>query len=344
MNQTAYRVEHENSASADIGVLLVNLGTPMQPTFKSVWRYLAEFLSDPRVVELPRPFWLPILYGFVLPLRSGASAKAYRKIWQPEGSPLLVYSQKIADGLNTILQQQTGLSIIVTLGMRYGAPSIANALEILRKARIRKLVILPLYPQYSAATTASTFDAVSATLKTWRVIPELISIADYATEPAYITVIANSIKHYWQKNGSARKLLFSFHGLPKRSIAQGDPYYFACHQTAQLVAKELQLAKDVWQVVFQSRFGREEWLQPYCDRTLINLAKEDCKNVDIICPGFAADCLETLEEIRIRNQEVFKEAGGMELNYIPALNDTPEHLYALANIILARLCLEDETP
>lgn len=316
-----------------IGLLLTNLGTPTAPNTKAVRRYLAEFLSDPRVVELPAFLWWPILHGIVLRTRPKKSAHAYQKIWTDEGSPLLVIAKKQLQGLKELLSKKSKEPVHIELAMRYGSPSIKQALENLKQKDITQLIIFPLYPQYSAATTASTFDEVAKILKTWRYVPHLNFISDYHDNENYIDAIVNSIASFWKQHGRGEKLLFSFHGLPKNSIQKGDPYYSQCQKTADLIVRKLQLPETAWQTVFQSRFGFQEWLQPYCDKTLVELGKQGYKKIDIICPGFSADCLETLEEISIRNKEYFIAAGGEQLNYIPALNDSSQHLTALANIV-----------
>jgi ferrochelatase len=319
------------------GVLLTNLGTPTAPTPKAIRKYLAEFLADPRIVEIPPIVWLPILHGYILNTRPFVAAHAYKKIWTPQGSPLLVISKKQQQALQLELDNRLNEPVPIALGMRYGTPSIAAALTDLRKKKVNKILVLPLYPQYSAATTGSTFDAVARVFKTWRWIPEFRFIDQYAENEGYIAALAASIEAHWQQKKPGKKILFSFHGLPARTIALGDPYNALCHRTAQLVAEKLQIPTDYWQVVFQSRFGRAKWLQPYCEPTLIELAKQGCKTVDIICPGFAADCLETLEEINIRYRESFLAAGGEKFHYIPALNDTPHHIHALSNLIVQNL-------
>ncbi|MBS0359300.1 MAG: ferrochelatase, partial [Proteobacteria bacterium] len=298
------------------GVLITNLGTPTEPTPTAVKKYLKEFLSDRRVIEIPRLLWWPILHGFILPFRSRSSAKAYEKIWQKEGSPLRVITEQQANGLQKILQEKYGDKIIVAYAMRYGTPSIEEQLCYLKKQSIKRLIVLPLYPQYSATTTASTFDAVAKVLKNWRYIPETHFINQYYDNPLYIEAISQSIQTYWAQHPRSKKLLISFHGLPKRNFELGDPYYCFCHKTARLIAESLQLSSEQWALCFQSRFGKAEWLQPYTDATLIQCAKEGIESVDIICPGFAADCLETLEEISIRYREVFLEAGGKQFQYI----------------------------
>lgn len=320
-----------------IGVLLVNLGTPSAPTKRAVRQYLAEFLADPHVVELPAWLWLPFLHGVVLPLRAPKSAALYQKIWTEAGSPLLLFSKKIAEGINATLQQVVKQPIQVELAMRYGSPSIAEKLELFRKNEIKKLIILPLYPQYSGAATGTIFAKVTAILKEWRNVPEVHFINQYGEDSHYIAALSNHIKQHWHAYEQTETLLFSFHGLPHNSIAKGDPYHQQCLQTAELVATDLKLAKDRWQVVFQSRFGKQPWLQPYCDKTLEHLAQQGHQHITVVCPGFAADCLETLEEIAIRNKDIFFAAGGQQLNYIPALNDSPAHLQALTNLIIKNL-------
>lgn len=314
------------------GVLLTNLGTPDAPTAEAVRRYLAEFLADNRVVEIPRALWWPILHGVILRTRPARSAQKYQKIWTAEGSPLLAISQRQQAAIAARLAERHPGPIQVALGMRYGNPSIAAALGELQAAGVRRLLVLPLYPQYSAATTASTFDAIAAELRTWRWLPELRLIAHYHDQDRYLNALADSVRTAWQAEPAGR-LLFSFHGLPKRNLLAGDPYYCHCQKTARLVAKRLDLSPEQWAVAFQSRFGRAEWLQPYTSTLLADWAKAGVKRVDVLCPGFAADCLETLEEIAIDNRQIFLEAGGEHYRYIPALNDAPAHLHALTELI-----------
>ena len=314
-----------------VGVLLINLGTPAAPTPAEVRSYLAEFLLDPRVVEMPRWLWRMILYGIILPLRPRRTARAYAKIWTAQGSPLLVISQAQTKAL------QAQLNCPVALGMRYGKPSVAEALTQLQTAKVQRLIILPLYPQYSAATTASALDAALAVFKTWRRVPDFHFIASYYNHPAYIQALAAHLDRYWQEHGKPEQLLFSFHGMPKRTFLAGDPYFCHCQETARLVAQTVDLPANFYRVTFQSRFGREEWLKPYTDHHLQALAHAGVKRVDVICPGFAADCLETLEEIAQFNRELFLQAGGETFHYIPALNDSPAHIQALADII-AKSC------
>jgi protoporphyrin/coproporphyrin ferrochelatase len=319
--------------SIKTGLLLTNLGTPKAPTKAAVKHYLREFLSDRRVVEIPKWQWWPLLQGIILPWRSRYSARLYQSIWMEEGSPLLYFAQQQAEGLGKMLAERFKAPIKVALGMRYGNPSIAEALAELRDT-VEKIVVLPLYPQYSATTVGSTFDCISRILQTWRYVPALHLINQYADNPHYIHALVCRTQEFWQQNQPGEKLLFSFHGIPESSIALGDPYYHQCMKTATLAAQTLNLPKDRWEVVFQSRFGRQKWLRPYCDMTLKNLAKAGIKTVDVICPGFSADCLETLEEIAKRNAGLFLAQGGVRLNYIPALNAHPLHLTALANIVM----------
>lgn len=316
------------------GVLVTNLGTPDAPTTSALRRYLAEFLADPRVVEVPKFIWWFVLHGVILRTRPKQSAAAYRKVWTEMGSPLFAMSKKQAAGIQAFLDMHATEKFRVELAMRYGNPSIRSGLENLKRANAKKIIILPLYPQYSASTTASTFDAVSDVLKTWRDIPELHIVKHYHDVPDYINALAESITEHWQSVGRAEKLLFSFHGIPKAYFDAGDPYYFECHKTVQLVTEKLNLNKEEWMLTFQSRFGPKEWLKPYTDVTLKELAMTGTKNVDVVCPGFSSDCLETLEEIDMQNRKFFLDAGGENFSYIPALNDRPAHIGALANIIL----------
>lgn len=316
-----------------LGILITNLGTPDAPTHEALQRYLGEFLWDPRIVEMPRPLWWLILHGVILRIRPRRAARAYATVWTQAGSPLLAISKRQSEALQQTLQQRFPGPVKVVLGMRYGNPSLASALEELRQAQVRRLLVLPLYPQYSASTGASTFDAVADVFKRWRWIPETRFVMQYHAHPAYLDAAAASIGAYREQHPGAAKLLFSFHGLPKRFLLSGDPYHCQCHTTARLIAARLGLAKDSWQVAFQSRFGREEWLKPYTDHTLKAWGKAGVDRVQVVCPGFSADCLETLEEIAGQNREVFLKAGGKQFEYIPALNDSPEHIEALAQLV-----------
>lgn len=323
----------EHGTDRCIGVLITNMGTPDAPTPAALRRYLGEFLSDPRIIEAPRFIWLLVLHGFILLFRPRCSANAYRNIWTAEGSPLLSISKKQADAIQQYFDQYDGKNFYIELAMRYGLPSIADGLEALRRANARKIIILPLYPQYSATTTASTFDAVTNVLQTWRNLPELHLVKHYHDAAGYIDALADSITEHWRQQHRAEKLLFSFHGIPRAYFDAGDPYYCECHKTAKLVAERLGMDKAEWMLTFQSRFGPKKWLQPYTDKTLEQLARSGIKDVSVVCPGFSADCLETLEEINIQNRKNFLEAGGEWFSYIPALNDRPQHIAMLAKII-----------
>ena len=326
--------KYEHDTPCCTGILITNLGTPDNPTASAVRKYLAEFLSDSRVIELPKFLWWFILHGIILRIRPSQSAKAYKKIWTENGSPLLSISSMQVEGLKKILAKKIQGPIRIELAMRYGNPSIKSGLKKLQASNSKRILILPLYPQYSSATTGSTFDAVVDELKKWRWLPEIRMVNHYHDHPGYIDTLANSIMSYWTDNKKPQKLLFSFHGLPKHYFLAGDPYHCECHKTARLVAEKLKLNEEEWSVTFQSRFGPKEWLQPYTDTTLISLANNGIKSVNIICPGFSADCLETLEEINIQNRDFFIDAGGESFDYIPALNEHPSHLELLCNIIL----------
>jgi ferrochelatase len=336
MLMTTYHGEsnYHHGAKTCTGVLLVNLGTPDAPTPHALRHYLAEFLWDPRVIEWPRWLWWLILNVIILNIRPARSARLYQRIWTEQGSPLLVISKLQARALQKELQARFCGPVEVALAMRYGNPSIAAGLEQLRAKGMRRLLVLPLYPQYSATTTGSTFDAVTDVLQTWRWLPELRFISHYADDAGFIEALAAHIRQHWQAHGRGERLLFSFHGIPKRYFLKGDPYHCECHMTARLVAQSLGLNDDAWRVCFQSRFGREAWLTPYTDELLSTLACQGIKSVDICCPGFAADCLETLEEIAEQGRHAFITAGGERLNYIPALNDKPQHIRALADIVM----------
>jgi ferrochelatase len=323
----------EHGTPESLGVLMLNLGTPDAPTPTAVRRYLAEFLRDPRVVEIPRPLWWLILHGVILRVRPSRSARAYQAVWTDRGSPLLDVAQRQAAGLQERLVQRFGNGLRVELGMRYGNPSVAEALGRLKQANVRRLLVLPLYPQYSGTTTASVFDAVTDELSTWRWLPELRFINHYHDNPAYISAVAESIRTAWAEHGEPERLLFSFHGIPKRYFMAGDPYHCHCHKTARMVVEQLGLAEDRWLVSFQSRVGRDEWLQPYTDETLKLWGSDGVKSVHVIAPGFSADCLETLEEIDVENRGYFLESGGESYHYIPCLNDDPAHLDMMVGLV-----------
>jgi protoporphyrin/coproporphyrin ferrochelatase len=312
-------------------ILFCNLGTPDEATAPALRRYLAEFLSDPRVVEIPRLLWLAILHGIILRVRPKKSAAKYASIWMPEGSPLRVWTQRQAALLGAALQAQ-GHQVQVRYAMRYGNPSIASQLDALKVDGVTRVLIMPAYPQYSATTTASVFDAVYAWAAKVRRLPEFRFVNHYHDDPGYINALAASIQAHWAANGQADKLVMSFHGVPERTLQLGDPYHCECYKTARLVAEKLGLSKDRLQVTFQSRFGKAKWLEPYTEPTLIKLAGEGVKSVDVICPGFTGDCLETLEEISMEARESFLHAGGEKFSYIPCLNDSPVWITALAGI------------
>lgn len=323
--------------SSGLGVLLVNLGTPEAPTRGSVRRYLKEFLADPRVVEVPRLVWWPILNLIILNTRPARSAHAYQKIWCEDGSPLRHYSRLQAQALEAELALRLANPVPVVLAMRYGKPSIAVGLRALQAQGRQRILILPLYPQYSATTTASVFDAVADEFKTWRWVPEHRFIADYHDDAGYIAAMAAQIRAYWAEHGRSEQLVLSFHGIPQRYALQGDPYPDQCQVSARQLAQALGLEASQWQVTFQSRFGRAAWLEPYTDQTMARLPASGIKEVDVFCPGFAADCLETLEEIALQNRKIFLDAGGRRFTYIPALNDTPAHIEALGRLVTRQI-------
>jgi ferrochelatase len=320
------------------GILISNLGTPDAPTAPALRRYLKQFLSDPRIdTGLPAWLWWLILHGIILRVRPPQSARLYQKIWTAQGSPLLAISQQQVIALQQHLQHllpQTPLCI--ELGMRYGQPSIAAALARLQQNNVNKIIVLPLYPQYASATTASTFDAISAYFRNQRFIPALQFISDYHQHPLYIQALADSVREHWQEHGQSDLLLLSFHGIPQCIADDGDPYPQQCQTTAQLLAQALNLAPEHWRLCYQSRFGKEPWLQPYTDETLQALASQH-RRVDVICAGFAADCLETLEEIQGEKRALFLRAGGQDFHYIPALNACQSHVHALSQILVDAL-------
>jgi ferrochelatase len=329
----AFRKEppHSHRSQAKTAVVLVNLGTPEQPTASALRPYLREFLSDPRVVEIPRALWSIILNCFILPFRPGKSAQKYASIWTRDGSPLKVWTGKQTSLLRGYLGER-GHQVQVAYAMRYGKPSIADVLDRLKSEGCDRVLILPAYPQYSGTTTASIYDAVFAHYARVRNVPELRFVKHYHDEENYILALKRNVLNYWEMNGRPDKLVMSFHGTPKRTLLLGDPYFCECQKTARLLAAELGLSEQQYAVTFQSRFGKAEWLQPYTAPTLRELGKQGVRRVDVICPGFVVDCLETLEEIGMEGRQEFLTAGGKEFHYIPCLNDSPDWLHALAGI------------
>lgn len=316
--------------SPKTGVLLVNLGTPDRPVCPGLRDYLSEFLMDPRVIELPSLFRAILVKGIIVNVRSHKSAATYREIWTDEGSPLMLNSL----GLGQKTAELLGGDFEVEVAMRYGNPSVKSKITALHDKGVRKIIVLPLYPQYSGATNGSTFDAIGKALSKQRWVPSVNFVSDYYQRDSYIKAIGDSILTHWEKHGRNQKLIMTFHGVPKKYITKGDPYESQCKQSAQRIADYLKLEEQEWKLVFQSRFGAEEWLKPYCDETLKGLPEQGIKSVDMVCPGFSADCLETLEEIESENKEYFMEAGGQAYAYIPCLNDSNAHAKLMAEIIL----------
>jgi protoporphyrin/coproporphyrin ferrochelatase len=317
-----------------IGILLVNSGTPATPEPADVRKFLAGLLGDPRVVELPRLLWLPFLHGLVLPWRPRRSAAKYRKIWTPHGSPLLNLSVRLKDELTGKLAQRMLAPLSIELGMLYGGdPSVPQALTRLRESGAQRILVVPLFPQYCGATTGSVYDQVNAELRRWRWLPELRYVAEYHDYPGYIDALRTSVEQHWEREGRTQHLLISFHGIPERYFHKGDPYFCKCQKTARLLADELLLKDDEWSVSFQSRFGPDGWLRPYTSKVLEEMPERGIRRISVICPGFAVDCLETLEEIDMENRERFTSAGGDHFQYVPALNARIEHARFLADLI-----------
>jgi protoporphyrin/coproporphyrin ferrochelatase len=324
---------YQHEVRGRLGVLVANLGTPDSPAPKDVRKFLAQFLWDPRVIEMSRPLWWLLLNGVILRIRPRRSAHAYAQVWTKDGSPLLFHSRQVANELSAELTRELGEEVPVALGMTYGKPSIESAMTALHAANVRRLIVLPLYPQYSGSTTGSVFDQVAKALGRWRWLPELRFVGQYHDDGAYIDAIAASILEHWRTHES-KHLLFSFHGLPQSYLLAGDPYFCQCHKTARLVAASLGLQPAEWTLSFQSRVGREAWLKPYTDEVLAEFAAGAHKRVTVVCPGFATDCLETLEEIVLRNRADFLTRGGEVFDYVPALNASPGHVAALVQLLL----------
>ena len=328
-----FRIEpgYRHGSAARTAVLLVNLGTPDAATAPALRRYLAEFLSDPRVVEIPRLVWWPILHGIILNTRPAKSAAKYASIWTPEGSPLAVWTRRLATALGQTLAER-GHNVVVSHAMRYGNPSIAECMDRLRAQGVTRVLVLPLYPQYAAATTASIVDKVLQWSTGARRMPELRFINEFHDQPGYIGALAERVREHWAAHGRGERLVLSFHGIPQRSLTLGDPYHCQCHKTARLLGQALGLSGDQLMVTFQSRFGKARWLEPYTEPTLRELATQGVKRVDVMCPGFVADCLETLEEINDEAREAFLHSGGEQFQYIPCLNEHPRWIDSLTDL------------
>ncbi len=325
--------DYDHKQADKIGILITNLGTPDAPTPTALKRYLKQFLSDPRVVEVPRLLWWLILNGVILRIRPRRSAKAYATVFTEQGSPLLFHTQAQRDAIATKLEQDGHKNVVVDFAMRYGNPSFDSVLDKMLNQGVRKLLVLPLYPQYSASTSASSFDELARNLMRRRWLPDLRFVSHYPDYPPFISAAADKIRQHWQQHGRADKLILSYHGIPKRYLLNGDPYHCECYKTSRLIAEQLGLSKDEYLTTFQSRFGREEWLKPYTDDTLKALPAQGVKSVQVFCPGFSADCLETIEEIGEENKEYFLHAGGTRYEYISALNAEPQHIEALCQLI-----------
>jgi protoporphyrin/coproporphyrin ferrochelatase len=329
---------HHHGTPARIGVLLVNLGTPEAPTPDAVRAYLREFLSDPAVVELPRPLWWLILHFYVLRRRPRQSAGRYAQIWMSDGSPLKVHTQRQATLLRGYLGERIKYPMVVDYAMRYGKPSIPEKLRELKAQSCDRILLLPLYPQYSASTTASALSAAFDTLSRMRDMPAVRTVRHFHDHPGYISALAQNVRDYWMKNGGRPdRLIVSFHGAPRFTLDKGDPYHCECQRTGRLLAETLALKPEQYQIAFQSRFGRAEWLKPYTAEVLAELGKQKVVRVDVVCPGFVSDCLETLEEIAIEGKTIFIQAGGREYNFIPCLNERDDWLQALTDIVLKQL-------
>ncbi len=328
---------HAHGTPQKTGILLINLGTPDAPTPKAVRAYLKEFLGDPRVVEMPRLLWWLILNGIILNTRPKKSAAKYASIWLAEGSPLRVHTERQTALLRGYLCQRTQAPFVVEYAMRYGTPSIPDVLQRLKEQNCQRILVVPLYPQYAASTTATANDIVFATLQQMRNTPALRTIRNFHDHAGYIKALAANIAAHWRKNGRPEKLLMSFHGLPRYTLEKGDPYHCECQKTGRLLAQELGLSTEQYAISFQSRFGRDAWLQPYTTATLKEWGAQRLQRVDVVCPGFVTDCLETLEEIAQEGKEDFQHAGGGEYHYIPCLNDSADWMRALTDIVMDNL-------
>lgn len=329
--------EYKHGDQLKVGILLANLGTPDAPTAKAVRPYLKQFLMDKRVVEIPRFIWWWILNCIILVFRPKKSAEKYAQVWMKEGSPLLVHAERQTNLLRGYLGQKVKSPFAIELGMSYGNPSMQSAIEKLKAQHCNKILVFPLYPQYAASSTAASLDAVWKTLLKVRNVPAIRTIKHYHDHPAYIQALAANIHQFWQVNGKPEQLIMSFHGVPKFHLMKGDMYHCECHKTGRLLAEALDLDKDQYQIAFQSRFGKQEWLKPYLASTLKTLGKAKTKRIDVICPGFSSDCLETLEEIAMEGKGIFQSHGGGDYNYIPALNESEAWIRAMTDIALENL-------
>ena len=338
MLQTRFQAEprYSHGSAPRVGVLLCNLGTPDAPTAAALRPYLAEFLGDPRVVEIPRLLWLLILHGIILRVRPAKSAQKYASIWTPEGSPLKVHTEAQARGLQARFDQN-GMPVSVRSAMTYGQPAISQVIDEMRQQGVTRVLVLPAYPQYSGTTTAAVFDRVHQWSMRSRMLPEWRFVNRYHDDAGYIESLASSVRAHWAHHGQAGVLVMSFHGVPERTLTQGDPYHCECHKTARLLAESLGLSRDQYRVTFQSRFGKAKWLEPYTEPTVRELAKTGTERVDVICPGFTSDCLETLEEIAMEVQAAFLEEGGLTFHYIPCLNAKSDWLDALYAVALKHM-------
>ena len=328
---------HAHGTPPKTGVLLINLGTPEAPTAAAVRRYLREFLSDPRVVEIWRPLWWLVLNLFILPMRPRQSAQRYAQVWTRDGSPLRVHTERQSRLLRGFLGERLKAPPVIDYAMRYGKPSVADALTGLKRQGCDRVLVLPLYPQYAASTTATAMDAVGAAFAAMRNQPALRSVRHFHDHPGYIAALAQNINDYWLQHGRPDKLILSFHGVPRYTLGKGDPYHCECHKTARLLTEALKLGPGKYGVTFQSRFGRAEWLQPYTAAVLKDLGRQKLGRVDVVCPGFISDCLETLEEIAIEGKTIFLNAGGKDYHYIPCLNERDDWIHALADIVATNL-------
>ncbi len=330
---------HRHDAPPALGVLLINLGTPEAPTPRAVRTYLKQFLSDPRVVEIPRLLWWPILNGIILNTRPKKSAAKYASIWTDKGSPLRFHTEQQARLLKGYLGER-GIQADVAWAMRYGDPDVGRILTELKNRQVRRILVVPMYPQYAASTTATALDMVFNWFQQSRNQPELRTIRNFHDHPGYLNALEDTVRRHWRAHGlpdAGTRLVMSFHGLPRRSLDLGDPYFCECQKTGRLLAERLKLDPEQYRVCFQSRFGKAQWLQPYTAPTLEALAREGVRRVDVICPGFVADCLETLEEIALEGKQDFLQAGGQEYHYIPALNENPVWIHALADLVETHL-------